>query len=41
VGWATAPPTILKVQLDTKRAQLTVYRQGRIFKRWPYPFLKK
>ncbi|MCK7527523.1 MAG: hypothetical protein MZV64_62920 [Ignavibacteriales bacterium] len=31
----------VKVQLDTKRAQLTVYRQGRIFKRWPYPFLKK
>jgi hypothetical protein len=29
------------VQLDTKRAQLTVYRHGRIFKRWPYPFLKK
>jgi len=31
----------VKVQLDTKRAQLTVYRQGRIFKRWPYPFLKR
>jgi transposase InsO family protein len=31
----------VKVQLDTKRAQLTVYRRGRIFKRWPYPFLKK
>lgn len=31
----------VKVQLDTKRAHLTVYRQGRIFKRWPYPFLKK
>ena len=31
----------VKVQLDTKRAQLTVYRHGRIFKRWPYPFLKK
>ena len=31
----------VKVQLDTKRAQLTIYRQGRIFKRWPYPFLKK
>jgi len=31
----------VKVQLDKKRAQLTVYRQGRIFKRWPYPFLKR
>jgi len=31
----------VKVQLDTKRAHLTVYRRGRIFKRWPYPFLKK
>ena len=31
----------VKVRLDTKRAHLTVYRQGRIFKRWPYPFLKK
>jgi putative transposase len=31
----------VKVQLDTKRAQLTIYRQGRIFKRWPYPFLKR
>jgi putative transposase len=31
----------VKVQLDTKRAQLTVYRQGRIFKRWPYSFLRK
>ncbi|MGE5378940.1 MAG: integrase core domain-containing protein [Bacteroidota bacterium] len=31
----------VKVQIDTKRAQLTVYRHGRIFKRWPYPFLKK
>lgn len=31
----------VKVQLDTKRAYITVYRQGRIFKRWPYPFLKK
>jgi hypothetical protein len=29
------------VILDTRRAHLTVYRQGRIFKRWPYPFLKK
>ena len=31
----------VKVLLDTKRAHLTVYRQGRIFKRFPYPFLKK
>lgn len=31
----------VKVRLDTKRAHLTLYRQGRIFKRWPYPFLKK
>jgi hypothetical protein len=31
----------VKVLLDTQRAQLTVYRQGRIFKRWPYPFLKR
>lgn len=30
-----------KVLLDTKRAHLTVYRQGHIFKRFPYPFLKK
>lgn len=31
----------VKVVLDTQRAQLTVYVKGRIFKRWPYPFLKK
>jgi transposase InsO family protein len=31
----------VKVRLDTKRTHLTVYRRGRIFKRWPYPFLKK
>jgi hypothetical protein len=31
----------VKVVLDTRRAHLTVYRQGRIFKPWPYPFLKK
>lgn len=31
----------LKVTLDTQRAHLTVYRQGRIFKRFPYPFLRK
>jgi putative transposase len=31
----------VKVVLDTRRAHLTVYRQGRVFKRWPYPFLKQ
>ena len=31
----------VKVLLDTKRAHLTVYRYGRIFKRFPYSFLKK
>lgn len=31
----------VKVLLDTKLAHLTVYRQGRIFKRFPYAFLKK
>jgi putative transposase len=31
----------VKVLLDTKRAHLTIYRHGRIFKRFPYPFLKK
>jgi putative transposase len=31
----------VKVVLDTRHGHLTVYRQGRIFKRWPYPFLKK
>jgi hypothetical protein len=31
----------VKAVLDTQRAQLTVYVKGRIFKRWPYPFLKK
>lgn len=31
----------VKAVLDTKRHQITVYRQGRIFKRWPYPYLKK
>jgi putative transposase len=30
----------VKVVLDTRHGHLTVYRQGRIFKRWPYPFLK-
>lgn len=31
----------VKAVLDTQRAQLTVYVQGRIHKRWPYPFLHK
>lgn len=31
----------VKVLLDTKLAHLTVYRYGRIFKRFPYAFLKK
>ena len=31
----------VKAVLDTQRAQLTVYIQGRLFKRWPYPFLHK
>jgi len=31
----------VKALLDTKRAYLTIYRHGRIFKRFPYPFLKK
>ena len=31
----------VKVLLDTRRGHLTVYRQGHVFKRWPYPFLKK
>jgi len=31
----------VKVVLDIRRGHLTVYRQGRIFKRWPYPYLKK
>lgn len=31
----------VKVLLDTKLAYLTVYRYGRIFKRFPYSFLKK
>ena len=30
----------LKIVLDTQRAHLTAYRQGRVFKRWPYPFVK-
>ncbi len=31
----------VKVVLDTRLGHLTIYRQGRIFKRWPYPFLKQ
>jgi putative transposase len=31
----------VKVVLDTRHGYLTVYRQGRVFKRWPYQFLKK
>jgi len=31
----------VKAVLDTKRAHLTAYMNGRIFKRWPYPFLRK
>lgn len=31
----------VKAILDTQHGYLTVYRQGRVFKRWPYPFLKK
>lgn len=31
----------VKAVLDTQRAHLTVYVKGRVFKRWPYPFLKK
>ena len=31
----------LKIVLDTQRAHLTAYRQGRVFKRWPYPFVKR
>lgn len=29
----------VKAVLDTQRRQLTVYLNGRILKRWPYPFL--
>jgi len=31
----------VRAVLDTQRAHLTIYRQGRIFKRFPYTFLKK
>jgi hypothetical protein len=30
----------VKAVLDTRHRYLTIYRQGRVFKRWPYPFLK-
>ena len=30
----------LKLVLDTQRRHLTVYVKGRVFKRWPYAFLK-
>jgi len=31
----------LKAVLDTQRGRLTVYRDGRVFKRWPYKLLNK
>ena len=30
----------VKAVLDTQRVQLTIYAQGQIVKRWPYPFVK-
>ena len=30
----------VRAVLDTRHAHLTVYIKGRIFKRWPYPYLK-
>ncbi len=30
----------VKAILDTQRTQLTIYAQGQIIKRWPYPFVK-
>ena len=30
----------VKAVLDTQRRHLTVYLNGRVIKRWPYPFLK-
>ena len=30
----------LKAVIDTQRRHLTVYVKGRVFKRWPYPFVK-
>jgi hypothetical protein len=31
----------LKAVLDTHRQRLTVYRNGRLLKRWPYKLLNK
>jgi transposase InsO family protein len=31
----------VRAVLDTQRAHLTIYVRGRIFKRWPYPYLRK
>lgn len=33
--------TRVKAVPDTQRARLTVYVEGRVFKRWPYKFLNK
>lgn len=30
----------VKVVIDTQHAQLTIYVRGRVFKRWPYPYVK-
>lgn len=30
----------VKAVLDTQRHRLTVYLNGRVLKRWPYPYLK-
>jgi len=31
----------VKVVLDTRHGYLTAYRQGRVFRRWPYPVVKQ
>jgi hypothetical protein len=31
----------VRAVLDTARGYLTIYVQGRIYKRWPYKFLTK
>jgi transposase InsO family protein len=31
----------VRAVLDTRRGHLTVYRHGRVFKRWAYPVVKK
>jgi hypothetical protein len=31
----------VKAVLDTQRARLTMYLDGRVVKRWPYPWLNK